>query len=191
MTDMRRIVSENRRAVWIIAAALVVNVALYALVVYPLSQRVQAGQQQAGDATRELVSARRSFDAARGTVAGKKQADEELQKFYRDVLAADLSGARRMLYPRLPQLATTSNLTVLNYRTREDSDTRRSLRKLTMSLNLSGEYASIRRFIHQLETAPEFLVLESVIVTQAAEGERQLNVTAEVATYFRGASHGN
>ena len=47
-----------------------------------------------------------------------------------------------------------------------------------MTLSLSGDYANIRRFIHQLETAPEFLVLESVIVTQTQEGERRLNVTA-------------
>ena len=60
MMDVRRIVSENRRVVWILAAALVVNVALYALVVYPLTQRVHTEQQQAGDATRDLNAARRS-----------------------------------------------------------------------------------------------------------------------------------
>jgi hypothetical protein len=40
MIDVRRIVQENRRVVYILAAALVINAALYALVVYPLSQRV-------------------------------------------------------------------------------------------------------------------------------------------------------
>ena len=33
-----------------------------------------------------------------------------------------------------------------------------------MTLIVSGEYGNVRRFIHQLETAPEFLVLESVSV---------------------------
>ena len=32
---------------------------------------------------------------------------------------------------------------------------------------LSGEYRNIRRFIHELETAPEFLVLENVELTQS------------------------
>jgi hypothetical protein len=191
MTDMGRIVSENRRAVWIIAGGLLVNAALYALVVYPLAQRVQTEQQQAGSATRELVAARRAFEGARGTVTGKQQADAELQTFYQDVLPPDFSGARRMLYQPLDQLARKSNLTILTYRFKPDSDSRGSLRKLTMTLNLSGDYPDVRRFIHQLETAPEFRVLESVSVTQSEEGERRLNVSADVATYYRDGAHGN
>ena len=32
---------------------------------------------------------------------------------------------------------------------------------------LTGEYRDIRRFLHQLETAPEFLVLERVELKQS------------------------
>jgi Tfp pilus assembly protein PilO len=60
-----------------------------------------------------------------------------------------------------------------------------------MTMNLTGDYSSVRRFIHELETAPEFLVLESVAVTAAAEGDRRLNVVAQVATYYRTPEHGN
>ena len=100
MTDLRRIVQENRRIVYILAAALAINAALYALVVYPLAQRVASGEQEAGESTRALVAARKTFDSARGTVSGKKEADAELVKFYEEVLPPDLSGARRILYPR-------------------------------------------------------------------------------------------
>lgn len=191
MTDISRVVSENRRAVWFIAGGLLVNAALYALVVYPLAQRVQSEQQQAGSATRELVAARRSFDSARGTVSGKQQADQELNTFYKDVLPQDFSGARRMLYQPLDQLARKSNLTIVTYRFKPDAENKGTLRKLTMTLNVSGDYDDVRRFIHALETAPEFRVLESVTVTQSAEGERELNVTADVATYYRDGAHGN
>lgn len=193
MIDARRIVLENRRAVWIISAGLIVNAALYVLVVYPLSRRVQTEQQQADDATRELVSARRAFAAATGTVSGKQQADEELRKFYRDILPADLSHGRRLLYPNLGQLAKASNLTpvtsggVVPAAEAQGSN----LRKLTLTLTLAGEYTNIRRFIHELETSASFLVLESVNVTQGEEGERRLNVTATVATYYRDAANGN
>ena len=190
MTDIRRIVSEHRRIVYLIVGALVVNIALYALVVYPLSQRVRTGEQQAGDATRELVTARRAFESARGTVTGKKDADAELLKFYEDVLPTDLSAARRTLYPHLDQLARKSNLTTVRYRFDPEEGKNGELHKLTMTLNLAGEYANVRRFIHELETAPEFLVLESVVVTTDEE-DRKLNVTARVATYYRGADNGN
>lgn len=191
MTDVRRIVQENRRVVYILAAALVINAALYALVVYPLSQRVTSGEQEAGESTRALVAARKTFDSARGTVSGKREADAELVKFYEDVLPPDLSGARRVLYPRLDQLARKANLTLGAYRFHLDANPIGDLRKITMTMNLTGDYSSVRRFIHELETAPEFLVLESVAVTAAAEGDRRLNVVAQVATYYRTPEHGN
>lgn len=192
MTDVRRIVREHRRAVYVLAAALVVNAALYALVVYPLSQRVESGEQEAGEATRALVAARRTFDAARGTVSGKKEADAELVRFYRDVLPQDLSGARRILFPHVDQLARESSLTTGSYQFSEEGDrSLRDLRKITLTMNLTGEYSNVRRFIHELETAAEFFVLESVAVTTAAEGDRQLNLRAQVATYYRAPDHGN
>lgn len=191
MTDLRRVARENQRAVWILAAALIVNAALYVLVVYPLAQRVDTEEQDAGDATRALNAARRAHDAATGTVSGKKEADEELQKFYRDVLASDMSAARRTLYPYIEQLARKMNLTTTSGRINEEPDPKGGLNKLTMRLMLAGEYSNIRRFIHELETAPEFIVLESIVVTQGDEGERVLDVSAHVATYFRSGAHGN
>ena len=71
----------------------------------------RGGEQQAGEATRELVAAQRTYNSARGTVTGKKDADTELVKFYQEVLPTDLSGARRALYPRLVQLAASAGLT--------------------------------------------------------------------------------
>ena len=190
MTDLRRVVRENRRVIWILAALLLLNAALYLLVVYPYEQRVQAEEQQAEEATLAVNAARRSYEAASGTVSGKKQADEELQRFYRDVLARDLSSARRIFYPHVEQLARKMDLTIRSG-WGSHADPKSGLTKLTVTLRLTGEYASIRRFIHELETAPEFIVLEGVTVTQGGEGERELDVTAHVATYYRSRANGN
>jgi hypothetical protein len=193
MTDMRRIVSENRRAVWIVATALVINAALYVLVVYPLSKRAESGQQEAGDATQALIQARGSFGAARGTVTGKKQADDELKRFYSEVLPTDLSGARRMLHPYVDQLVRDADLTHLTSQSNRETGKTGTLRKLTRTLNLSGEYTNVRQFIHELETAPEFLILESVNVIQGqGQGtDRKLNVTVQIATYYQDSSDGS
>ena len=56
---------------------------------------------------------------------------------------------------------------------------------------LTGEYRDIRRFIHDLETAPEFLVIENVALSQGSERDRGLTVIVKVATYFRIATDGN
>ena len=62
--------------------------------------------------------------------------------------------------------------------------------KLTYTAALSGEYRNIRRFIHSLETAPEFLVLENVQLSQDEQANKALNVTVQIATYFRAGANG-
>ena len=44
---------------------------------------------------------------------------------------------------------------------------------------------------HELETAPEFLVLENVELTQSEIENRGLNVSVDIATYYRAGANGN
>ena len=188
----RRILHEKRGLIWPIVAALVINIALFALVVYPLSKKVATGEEDAAAAAAALAGAKEQYNHARQTVTGKTQADTELQKFYQEVLPPDLSGARRITYLRIPQLAQQTNLhfetqTVVPSEVR-DSD----LGKLTQTAVLTGEYRDIRRFIHQLETAPEFLVIERVDLRQSEiERNKGITVTVQLATYFRATADGN
>jgi len=183
MTDVRRVLTEKRRLIVPIVVALIVNIALFVIVLYPLSKKVAGGEQQANAATTAMNAAKRDYDAARATVKGKGQADEELQKFYSDVLPPDMSAARRITFLRIEQLAQKCSLRL----ERETSDPKpqrdSSLVKFTYRAALSGEYKNIRRFIHELETAPEFLVLENVALTQSEVESRGLNVNVEIATY--------
>ena len=191
MSLAQRILVEKRSVIWPIAAALVLNIALLAFVIFPLSRKVAGGEAQARAAAASLASARQEYAAARATVSGKATADAELKKFYKDVLPPDLSGARRITYLKIDQLARQANLRVQ----RETVDTRQErgsdLGKLTLTTVLSGEYGGIRRFIYSLETAPEFLVLENVALSQGEDKERALNVTIQVATYYRAGGNGD
>jgi Tfp pilus assembly protein PilO len=191
MTDARRVLTEKRRLILPIVIALVVNIALFAIVVYPLSKKVAGGEQQSQAANTALAAARRDNDAARATVKGKGQADQELQKFYSDVLPPDLSAARRATFLRIEQLAQKSNLRLERETSDPKSQRDSQLIKFTYRASLSGEYRNIRRFIHELETAPEFLVLENVELTQSEVENRGLNVNVEIATYYRAGANGN
>ena len=193
MTPYRRVMAEKRRLIWPIVIGLLLNLVLFGLVVYPLSNKVAAGEQEAEAAALSLAASKRDYAAARATVTGKGQADAELAKFYQDVLPPDLSGARRITFLRIPQLAQQSNLR-LETQTSTPSHVRESdLGKLTHSAVLTGDYRDIRRFIHQLETSPEFLVLERVELSQnESESARGITVSVQVATYFRtGGDGGN
>src|SRR6476661_608075 len=186
-----RIVQEKRALIWPILVALIVNAVVYAILVYPLSKKVAGGEQAADASAAALAAARRDYAAARATVAGKGQADVELQKFYSEVLPPDISGARRITFLRMEKLAEQCNLR-LQRETSEPNPQRDSpLVKFTYTAALSGEYRNIRRFIHELETAPEFLVLENVELSQGSLESRGLNVNLQIATYYRAEANGN
>jgi Tfp pilus assembly protein PilO len=191
MIATRRVLAEKRSLIIPILVVLLINVALYLIVVYPLSKKVAGGQQQSEAALASLNAARRDFNAARATVAGKGEADQELQKFYSDVLPPDVSAARRITFFRIDQLAQQCGLRV--ERQTSDPKTQRdsNLVKFTYRASLSGEYRNIRRFVHELETAPEFLVLENLQLRQSEVENRGLNVDVEIATYYRAEANGN
>jgi len=192
MTDFSRIFAEKRSLVWPLALVLIANAVVYALVVYPLSQKVAMGEQEATAANFALLTARREHANARATVTGKGQADAELKKFYSDVLPPDLSGARRITYLPLEHLAEESNLRLERQALSPDERSQGGLAKLTTTATLTGEYRDIRRFLHRLETRPEFIVLENVDLSQnASEMSRGITVTVQVATYFRTGGNGN
>jgi Tfp pilus assembly protein PilO len=186
----RRIVTDKRHLIWPLAVAVIANAALLVLVVYPLSQKVSGGERQAAAAAADLAEARKDYEAARATVTGKQTADQALQQFYSSVLPPDLSAARRSL-TKVDQLLQKANLrrerNVMKPTEVRDSD----LSKLTMTVDFSGSYPDVRRFIYALETAPDFLVIENVELLQEAEGKSPLKVTATVATYYRTGAHGN
>jgi Tfp pilus assembly protein PilO len=191
VTLTSRILNEKRALVWPMVVVLIANVALFALVVYPLSQKVAAGEQEAAASAAALAEARRSHNAARATVAGKGQADQELQKFYGEVLPPDLSGARGLTFVRLDQLAKKTGLRLRDQRAQTASGRDSALAKLTITVALSGEYREIREFIHELETSQDFLVLENVDLSQATGEEGGIDVTVQIATYYRAGGHGD
>lgn len=191
MTSTRRILAEKRAFIWPIALGLIANVLVFVLVVYPLSQSVAGGEQAARASTAALADARRAHAEARATVEGKGQADAELQRFYGEVLPADLSSARQMTYLMIDQLAGQAGLRRGQRGFAPTSVRDSTLGKLTITVRLAGDYRQIREFIHGLETAPDFLVLERVELMQAQGDTRSIDVTVQIATYFQQGAHGD
>lgn len=184
---VRRAVAEHRRLVIGLGIALAVNLLAYAVVVYPLSQRVANVAQREQAAEQALAAARTEHAAASGTLTGKSRASAELTTFYADVLPQNLSGARRLTYLRLAQLAREADLNYQRATYEPVVETDSTLTRLQIQLVLSGTYANMRDFIYQLETAPEFVVIDNVQLAEGADGSGSLVVTLDLSTYFRSA----
>jgi hypothetical protein len=191
VTLARRIVHEKRRFIYPLVAALLLNAALFLAVVLPLSRRVANGEVAAQTAATALAQARRDHAAARATVTGKTTADEELKKFYGAVLPASHSAARAITFRRLNELAEGADLILERSTMTSDQIRDSNLGQFTATYVLRGDYRNIRRFIHALETAEEFLILDNVALSQGGDGEGELIVNMEVSTYYRAGAHGD
>jgi hypothetical protein len=185
MTLTRRILDEKRRYIYPLVGALLLNAALFGAVVYPLSLKASNGERDARAAAGARASARAEYEAARATETGKDLADKELKKFYGAVLPPDRSAARRLIFGKIQAVAETTNVRLGQETFDPGQEKGSGLGKLTATVDLIGEYRSIRRFIYEIETASEFLILENVALSQGREREQGLNVTVKIATYFR------
>jgi Tfp pilus assembly protein PilO len=184
MTLTRRIIAEKRRYVYPLAGALLVNAVLFVAVVLPLSRKVEGGEASAQQAATTLAAAKADYNAARATVTGKDSADVELKKFYGDVLPVDQSEARRVLF-KLEEMARKANLASKRGNTKPSQARNSALGKLTAERIVTGPYRGLRQFIYDLETSPEFLILENVTLSQGAEGTGTLVMNVTVSTYYR------
>ena len=184
MALVRRAAAEHRPVILTLVAGLAVNLVAYGIVVYPLAQRVANVTQRDSAAERALAQAKSEYEQASGTLSGKARASSELTTFYNDVLPKDLSGARRLTYLRLAQLARESNLRFESGSYKPEGARDSTLTRLKIELVLGGNYGDIRTFIHALESSPEFVVIDNVELAEEADGGN-LVVTLELSTYYR------
>lgn len=180
----RRVIQEHRRAVILIAAGLVVNLILYVSVVRPWNQSVANIRQRTQAAEQARDAARAEFGQANGTLTGKDRAAKELDAFYSQKLAQDLSRARRLTYGRVQRLAQEHRLAYQGSRYEQVDQRGSTLTKLKTSVELTGNYNSMRSFIYAIETAPEFVVIENISLAEGAN-EGSLRLAMDLSTYYR------
>jgi Tfp pilus assembly protein PilO len=190
MTLLRRILVERRSAIVPLLAALVINVLAYFLVVYPLGVKSATAKERADSAAISLRAAEQDLAAARARVTGKARAEQDLGVFYQKVLPVDMSAARRLTFTSIPTLARQANV---RYEGRQFQDETakagEGLGHLKIRMALEGEYENLRRFIYELETAPEFVIIDDVTLTQG-EANKPLTLTLELSVYYRRGGNG-
>jgi hypothetical protein len=182
----QRVFSERRAVLLPLVIAFVANIGVLALGVIPLRQAVKGAEQGAIDARIRLANARRADLAAKTSRDGKDRADVEMTKFYSEVLPRDYNSAMALTSYWLAKIAGESRLRFKSgtYTNKPVQDS--NLVKFTAKVDLAGDYADIRRFLYEVETAQQFVIIESVHLSQ--EGAQQpgsgLEVSLNVATYY-------
>lgn len=186
MISFERVFREKRSLMLPLVIALAINVALLVLAVLPLTQSVASEEARAVAAAADRAQAEQTFARAEAIVNGKARADQELARFYGQVLPPDLSGARSIAYLNLQQLARAAGLTFADQSSsvREPQEAA-GLTTYSTKLTLAGTYRGIRQFIHAVESQPAFLVIESLELGSVPGQNEPLQVTVQLATYYR------
>lgn len=186
-TLARRVFNENRKPITWLGVGLLANVLIYAFGVYPLSQRVANVTQRNTAAARSLADARRENNLASGTLTGKDKAVTELATFYTDVLPKDLADARRITHLRLAQLARMHNLRYGHMASEPVESRNGKLTQFKIQMSLSGNYSGVRGFLHSVETAPQFVVIDNMQLGESSDSTDQVELNLVLSTYYRSA----
>jgi hypothetical protein len=185
MTLFRRILHEKRLLILPIALGVVANIAAYVFWVRPLELKSAGVTGHAAKARLTLQAAERDNTAATALVNGTSRADQELSTFYGGVLPGDQPSARRLTYTALPALAKKMNVKFLERRTDVDPPKRDDkVARLKIRTELQGDYEDLRQFIYELESSPEFVIIDDVTLSQN-DPEKPLTLTIELSTYYR------
>lgn len=184
MTLLHRIVTEKRALVTAVALLLVVDCLLYLVAVYPWANKVSQAQAGTTRSEAQLAQIRDAYAIASQTNVSKSNADTELQRFYTGVLPRDLPGARSILSPYLDKLAADSDLVLERQTSVPEKERGSLLARLRTTMVLAGDYESIRQFIYAVETAPEFILIEEVSLSQGNESDEELVLTLGASTYY-------
>jgi hypothetical protein len=181
----RRVLADYRAWIWPLGLLLAANLIVVVLAVVPMSRAVGAAETRARLAGVEASEAAAELKAVTATRDGRDAATRELAVFYRDVLPGDVSSARRLLQLRLAQLARSHDVAFARSAASPETIRGSDLARLRVSAELSGRYEDIRQFLYALETAKDFVIVESVVLAEGDELSSPLDLTLNVATYYK------
>jgi Tfp pilus assembly protein PilO len=181
----KRILTEKRLLVIPLALGAILNFVAYLAIVRPLGVKAAGVADRASAAARSVTTAERDYASAQALVTGKTRADEELSTFFEKVLPADQSAARRLTFTAVPALARKRNVRFLDRRIEIDRAARDAqVGRLKIRVDLQGDYESLRQFIFELESAPEFVIIDDMTLIQS-DPAKPLTLSLELSTYYR------
>jgi Tfp pilus assembly protein PilO len=180
-----RVLADHRRWLVPVGIVLVINLAVLVMVVMPMRRSAESGTSQAAESAAALNAALADLRGAEAMRDGQSQAAKDLERFYGEVLPPNFSTARRLTQLKLPQMARAHDVAFARGSTSQEELRDSPLERLNISCSLSGEWDDIRELIHEIETGPDFLVIDNVALSEGESATAPLTLELELSTYFR------
>ena len=180
-----RVIADHRRGLVPVGIVLAINVIVLVGIVMPMRQSVTTGTEQAARAAEARNAALAELREAEATRDGQAQATKDLDRFYIDVLPSNFAAARRMTQLKLAQMARSHEVTFERGATTPEVVPESTLERLRVSCELSGDWDDIRELIYEIETGPDFIVIDNVALSEGQDANAPLALTLELSTYYR------
>ncbi len=157
-------------------ALLLLNVAFFFLAVLPSRQAVQVHAATVQELQARMRSLRQEERQQQLLESLVKRMDQ-----FRTRIPPH--GAILQMVRRVTDQARKLRLAVPSVKYQPEEVTEEELVKLTVQMDVQGEYPAIRRFLYEVEGLQDPLVIEKLILTSRAKTNR-LSLRLEMAAYF-------
>jgi hypothetical protein len=186
MSLIGRIFAERRTVMIPLALFLLANVGVLLGVVWPMKRAIDGADEAHYQATMSLAQARKSELDAKARRNSKDRADVELKKFYSEILPVNFGGAVNVVNFFLQGVASESKLIFRSGQWEPEALKGSRLTRVSGTVTLLGDYVNIRKFLYEVESAQEFVVIERVELSEAnaTQNDSRLELTLAVATYY-------
>ncbi len=174
---LRRVLREHRAWIWPLAVLLGLNTLAMLLGILPMSRAVASSETRAVAASADAADAATELAAAKAARAGRDNATRELAIFHSEVLPAGVADARRLLQLRIAQLAREHDVTFARSIATPEAIRGSQLARLQASIELVGRYRDVRQFLYELETATDFVIVDSIVLAEGEDTNAPLNLT--------------
>ncbi len=96
-----------------------------------------------------------------------------------------MAAARRLLQLRVAQLARTHDVSFTRSVATPERIRGSELTRLQANVTLFGRYGDVRAFLYDLETANDFVVVDSIVLAEGEDSSAPLDLTLVVSTYYK------
>ena len=179
---VRRVLHEHRRWIWPLGVLLGVNALAVVLGVLPMSRAVASAEQRAAAATADARVAASELADASAARGGRDTATRELASFRTE--PKSVGDARRLLQLKVAQLARTHDITFARSIATPEGIRGSQLGRLQATIELVGRYRDVRQFLYELETSTDFVIVDSIVLSEGEDASSPLDLTLSLSTYF-------
>jgi hypothetical protein len=180
-----RVMTDHRRWLIPVGVVLAINVVVLLAVVLPLRRSVETGEEQANASVAALNEAIAELKNAEATRDGQAGASKDLDRFYGEVLPSSFTAARRLTQLKLAQMARAHDVRFRSGSTSPEALRNSTLERLQMRCALDGSWNDIRQLLYEIETGPDFFVIDNVALAEGADSNAPLSLELEISTYYR------